>query len=64
MMKVLSQNDLFSSLIFLPNYLVTLSRTGAIKVFDRPPTDTLDGGLANLRSEFAASEVRIDTRAR
>lgn len=46
---------------------MTLSRCGQIKVFDRPPIGEGEntGGLGlGLRGEFAASEVRIDQRAR
>ncbi|GAA5830344.1 hypothetical protein JCM11251_001316 [Rhodosporidiobolus azoricus] len=61
LVKTLS-NDLFTGIKILPEYVITSSRTGQVKQFDRPPvTEGLLGGLSN---EFAASVVRIDARAR
>lgn len=62
--KVLS-NDLFASLLFLPDSLVTVSRTGQIKQWDRPPVEEEgEEGLRGMRGEFCGSVVRIDARAR
>lgn len=63
MVKVLS-DDLFSGVHILPDYLLTLSRAGQIKMFDRPP-EVQDGvGLLGLSHEFAGSVVALDRRAR
>ncbi|GAA5851327.1 hypothetical protein JCM9279_001106 [Rhodotorula babjevae] len=59
MVKALS-TDLFSDVQILPDYLVLGTRLGHVLQFDRPPTGALEG----LNSEFAASVVRIDARAR
>lgn len=61
MVKNLS-TDLFANLYFLPDYLITLSRAGQIKSFDRPPDE--EAGLLGLRSEFRSSVVALDRRAR
>ncbi|GAA6008987.1 hypothetical protein JCM10207_004056 [Rhodosporidiobolus poonsookiae] len=54
-------NDLLTDIQILPDFLVTGSRTGQIKQYDRPPATESLSGLVN---EFAASVVRIDARAR
>ncbi|BGP37991.1 hypothetical protein JCM10449v2_001918 [Rhodotorula kratochvilovae] len=61
MVKTLS-TDLFSCVQILPQYLVLATRTGQVRQYDRPPTG--EGLLGGLNSEFAASVVRIDARAR
>lgn len=62
--KVLS-NDLFASLLFLPDFLVTASRTGQVKLWDRPPVEEEgEERLRGMRGEFCGSVVRIDARAR
>ncbi|GAA6058230.1 hypothetical protein JCM3770_007423 [Rhodotorula araucariae] len=61
MVKTLSA-DLFSGVQILPQYLVLATRTGQVRQYDRPPTG--EGLLDGLNSEFAASVVRIDARAR
>jgi hypothetical protein len=65
MVKTLS-SDLFSNLFFLPDFLVTLSRTGQIKQYDRPPEREGEQGegLMGLSNEFASSVVALDRRAR
>ncbi|KAK4058932.1 hypothetical protein OIO90_000378 [Microbotryomycetes sp. JL221] len=69
MIKTLSL-DLFSNLIFLPHYLITLSRIGQIKMWDRPPfqnddeVDDSNGLLSSLKNEFRSSVVALDRRAR
>ncbi|KAL8283610.1 hypothetical protein RQP46_005405 [Phenoliferia psychrophenolica] len=60
MVKCLS-TDLFSSLSFLPDSLVTVSRIGQIKRWERPPNQ--DGELGLLQ-DFAASTVNLEARAR
>ncbi|TNY20229.1 WD40-repeat-containing domain protein [Rhodotorula diobovata] len=61
MVKTLS-TDLFSDVHILPEYLILGTRVGQVRQYDRPPTG--DGSLTGLSSEFAASVVRIDARAR
>lgn len=63
MVKTLSA-ELFSGLTILPSYLVTLSRSGQIKMFDRPPEVEEGSGLLGLSHEFAGSVVALDRRAR
>jgi hypothetical protein len=59
--KVLS-TDLFSGVQILPDYVLLATRGGQVKQYDRPPIhESLLGGLS---SEFAASVVRLDARAR
>ncbi|GAA5922007.1 hypothetical protein JCM1841_000733 [Sporobolomyces salmonicolor] len=60
MVKTLA-TDLFSSLTFLPEYIILGTRGGQVKQYDRPPVEE---GLLGLSNEFAASVVRIDARAR
>lgn len=62
MVKALS-NDIFAGLFYLPEYIVTLSRSGQIKQFDRPP-ELEEGRLLGIRNEFASSVVALDRRAR
>ncbi|KAK4053745.1 hypothetical protein OIV83_001401 [Microbotryomycetes sp. JL201] len=61
MVKTLS-NDIFSGLMFLPQHLITLSRSGQIKMWDRPPDE--EDGLLGMKSEFRSSIVALDRRAR
>lgn len=61
MVKGLS-TDLFSSVEFLPDSVVTVSRIGQIKRWERPPSQ--EGELGALRNEFAASTVNLEARAR
>lgn len=65
MVKVLS-NDLFQEVHFLPEFIVTLSRGGQVKQWDRPPGGDGEGeeeGFGML-NQWAQSEVRLDARAR
>ncbi|GAA5848601.1 hypothetical protein JCM8547_004569 [Rhodosporidiobolus lusitaniae] len=59
--KTLS-SDLFTTVRVLPGHLITASRSGQVKQYERPPVT--EGLLGGLRNEFAASVVRIDARAR
>lgn len=59
MVKTLS-NDLLYGLHVLQDYIVLATRNGTVLQFDRPP----DSDLSGLSSEFAASVVRLDARAR
>ncbi|KAM0792236.1 hypothetical protein ACM66B_004931 [Microbotryomycetes sp. NB124-2] len=61
MVKTLSL-DIFSGLVFLPKHLLTLSRSGQIKMWDRPPDE--EDGLLGMKSEFRSSIVALDRRAR
>ncbi|GAA5885477.1 hypothetical protein JCM6882_009635 [Rhodosporidiobolus microsporus] len=61
LVKTLS-NDVFTGIKILPDFVITGSRAGQVKQFDRPPVT--EGLLGGLRNEFAASVVRIDARAR
>lgn len=66
MVKALS-SDLFAGLQVLSGHVVTFSRIGQVKLWERPPThhdDAIEGGLKSLRAEFAASTVNIDSRKR
>ncbi|GAA6027087.1 hypothetical protein JCM8097_006100 [Rhodosporidiobolus ruineniae] len=56
--KALS-TDLFTGIKVLPDYLITATRSGQVRQYDRPPVQE-----AGLMNEFAASVVRIDARAR
>jgi hypothetical protein len=60
--KVLS-NDLFAGLQWKGDGLVTSSRNGQIKLWDRPPVSE-GGGGEGLGGMFSGSIVRIDARAR
>ncbi|SCV69072.1 BQ2448_2092 [Microbotryum intermedium] len=64
MVKTLS-HDLFANVFFLPQYLLTVSRSGQIRQYDRPP-EKEDGYGHNigLSGEFASSVVALDRRAR
>jgi hypothetical protein len=62
MVKALT-NDVFSGLWYLPDYIVTLSRAGQIKQFDRPP-EVEEDRLLGIRNEFGSSVVALDRRAR
>ncbi|GJN88567.1 hypothetical protein Rhopal_001533-T1 [Rhodotorula paludigena] len=59
MVKTLS-NDLLYGLHVLQDYIVLATRNGTVLQFDRPP----DSDVSGLSSEFAASVVRLDARAR
>ncbi|GAA5978152.1 hypothetical protein JCM10908_004248 [Rhodotorula pacifica] len=61
MVKTLS-NDLFTGVAFLPSYVILSTRGGHVKQFDRPPDS--EASVGGLSSEFAASVVRLDARAR
>lgn len=62
MVKALT-NDLFSGLLYLPEYIITFSRAGQIKQFDRPP-ELEEDRLLGIRNEFGSSVVALDRRAR
>ncbi|TKA52912.1 hypothetical protein B0A53_04215 [Rhodotorula sp. CCFEE 5036] len=61
MVKTLS-HDLFTGVAFLPSHVVLSTRGGHIKQFERPPDS--EASIGGLSSEFAASVVRLDARAR
>ncbi|SCZ97719.1 BZ3500_MvSof-1268-A1-R1_Chr4-3g07404 [Microbotryum saponariae] len=64
MVKTLS-HDLFSNVFFLPQYLLTVSRSGQIRQYDRPPErEDGYGHSIGLSGEFASSVVALDRRAR
>ncbi|KAM0756354.1 WD40 repeat-like protein [Meredithblackwellia eburnea MCA 4105] len=59
MVKTLS-NDLFSNVLVFPGSLLTVSRAGQIKLWERPPTNE-DGeplGLFALRNEYTEARER------
>ena len=64
MVKQLS-HDLYSGVFLSDAFLVTLSRSSQIKLYDRPP-ERVDGeiGLLGLSGEFGSSVVALDRRVR
>lgn len=62
MVKVLS-NDLFEEVHFLPEFIVTVSRGGQVKQWDRPPAADGEEGFGML-NQWAQSEIQLDARAR
>lgn len=62
MVKALS-SDLFEEVHFLPEFIVTHSRGGQVKQWDRPPVGEGEEGFGML-NQWAQSEIQLDSRAR